>query len=476
MLHLRTIALLAAVVLAASLSGCNSLVGLPQASQTAAPTSLVAPMATTIPAAPTPTRRAAGVVQATTPAVQSQPQETQTEQTWPSPQPLATLGLASPTPTLLPQSERRAIFDSVWQKVEDNYLYADFNGADWNALRGQYEPEALAATTDEDFYNLLGAMVGQLKDGHSRYVSPDQARQEDALANGNDKYVGVGILTQSDATSLLVIQVFPGSPAEQAGVKPRDRILGVDGQPFTNADKEADKIRGPEGSTVQLTVRSPEQSPHQLTMQRRAVNARITAAGHRLEANPSIGYLSIPSLWAEDMDKQAQDQIEALMQGQAMTGLIIDLRRNSGGWRTVLKGILSQFTTGTVGSFYSQTNSYPLSIDKGPLYDRLKSLPVLMLVDKGTQSYAEVLAATMQAQGRVKVVGETTAGNTETIYPYNMPDGSRLWVAQEGFKLLDGTSLEGRGVIPDVVVSADWTNYQERDDPGILKAIELIGR
>jgi C-terminal processing protease CtpA/Prc len=98
----------------------------------------------------------------------------------------------------------------------------------------------------------------------------------------------------------------------------------------------------------------------------------------------------------------------------------------------------------------------------------------VLLVDQGTESYAEVMSASIQEKGRAKVVGVTTAGNTETIYAYNLEDGSRLWCAQEGFKLLDGTNLEGRGVIPDVTVNVDWTAFQEGDDPQILKAVDLL--
>ncbi len=101
-------------------------------------------------------------------------------------------------------------------------------------------------------------------------------------------------------------------------------------------------------------------------------------------------------------------------------------------------------------------------------------MPLVVLVDEQSQSYAEVLAAALQARGRAKVVGKRSAGNTETIYSYNFPDKSRLWVAQEGYRLPDGTNLEGRGVIPDVNIDVDWTQYSLETDPHVLKAVELL--
>jgi carboxyl-terminal processing protease len=67
------------------------------------------------------------------------------------------------------------------------------------------------------------------------------------------------------------------------------------------------------------------------------------------------------------------------------------------------------------------------------------------------------------------------SGNTETIYAHALRDGSRLWLAQEGFRLRDGSNLEGRGVVPDVLLDVDWTRYSEDDDPQLLEALRLLG-
>jgi C-terminal processing protease CtpA/Prc len=174
------------------------------------------------------------------------------------------------------------------------------------------------------------------------------------------------------------------------------------------------------------------------------------------------------------MADQVEAKLEELLSGPGLRGLIIDLRSNEGGWRNVLTGILGQFVSGRVGSFYTQERQYPLSIDRGSLNARLRDMPLVVLVDDNTQSYAEVLSGALQASGRAKVVGLTSAGNTETVYPYDFDDGSRLWVAQEGFRLPDGTNLEGQGVVPDFVMDTMWTDYSESDDPHIVKAIELL--
>ena len=388
----------------------------------------------------------------------------------------AQAAVLSPTATLMPVDHRRELFESVWQTVKDHYLYVDFHGVDWQALREQYEPKVMAASSAYEYYGLIADMVVQLNDEHSRFLSPWQAREEYELITGQTNYVGIGILSKPEQYTVLIVYVFPGSPAEQAGLKRRDRITAVDGVPFTDASRELDRIRGPEGTTVTVTVRSPGMSPRDVTIRRSAIRGTILPSAHRLDSDPSTGYLLIPDLFVEDMGLRVEDRLDALLQesGPQLQGLVIDLRANGGGLRSVLQHILAQFVTGEVGRFFSQKSEYPFRIAEGLYYDRLKAVRVVVLVDGGTESNAELLDAVLQNQHRARVVGTRTAGNTETVYPYDFEDGSRLWVAQEGFKLPDGTNLEGRGVIPDMTVNEDWTLYTEQQDPDILKAVELL--
>jgi len=358
--------------------------------------------------------------------------------------------------------------------VDDIYLYPDFNGLDWQAIHAEYEPKALAAATAPEFYSILSEMVDRLKDDHSVYLPPWAAREQDGRASGNTNYVGIGIVISTEQDSIVVLYVFPGSPAEEAGLKRRDRITAVDGEPFASPTAGPSKIRGPAGTLVTLTVRSPGQPPRNVAIERRGITGTIKPYGARLESSPRIGYLVIPDLWVKDISEWTEQELRELLDGEPLAGLIIDLRGNGGGFRRVLEGIVSQFVTGNMGEFYTQQTSYPLTVWTGKLFNQLRDVPLVVLVDKGTQSNAEILAAALQSKGRAKVVGVTTAGNTETIFAYELDDGSRLWVAQEGFKLTDGTNLEGRGVIPDAVIDLDWTNYSEQDDPHILKAIEIL--
>lgn len=442
----------------------------PTATTTATPTT--SPTAT---ATATPTETASPTATAT-PTETVTPTATATDRPTSTPTSDPALLTPQPTPTLSSFDEiRRAeLFDKVWGTVAAHYLYDDFGGVDWPALKDTYRPRALAASSTEEFYATLAAMIDELRDRHSRFENPQQAFVQQALATGRDAYVGVGVLTVPVEGGLLVTTIFRNSPAAEAQLQRRDIIVAVDGAPV-NAENSG--ISGPADTEVQLDVRSPDGTARSVTLRRRAVLAQYVPEVYLLP-DTRIGYVLIQSLWAQDMADNTEQALEALLtaNGDQLDGLIIDLRSNGGGWRSVLEGLLSTFVAGEVGAWWSQQASYPLTVAAKPLYERLKPLPVVVLVDRETESYAEVFAAVLQAQGRAQVVGVNTAGNTETIFAYDLDDASRLWVAQEGFKLPDGSNLEGRGVLPDHPIDVDWTRFSELNDPHIVKAIELIGQ
>lgn len=387
-----------------------------------------------------------------------------------APTPTAPAPKASPTPELTPTpmsaERRRQIFAEVWTTINEHYLYADFGGVDWAAARAEFEPRIEQTATDEGFYELVGQMVGRLGDDHSRFLPPQAAQRQDALSSGREEQVGIGVVALPLRDGLLIQHVFPDSPADRAGLQPRDRIVAIDGRAYTASD-----IQGPEGSKVRLTVVRPGAEVRDMVITRRRVEGRISPAARRLPGD--IGYIGVTTLWVNDMDQQLGAALADVVGSRPLRGLILDLRSNPGGWRNVLTGILRHFIAGEVGSFTSRKGDTPLVIEPGAGPD-LRGVPLVVLIDGGTASYAELIAAILQGQAGAVVVGAPSAGNTETIYSYELTGGARLWVAQEGFRLAGGADLEGVGVQPDIALLEDWTRFSEADDPGINEALRLL--
>jgi hypothetical protein len=115
----------------------------------------------------------------------------------------------------------------LWTTINDQYLYPDFNGQDWDAVYTEVRQQVEAGLSNQDFYLAMAEMVDRLGDDHSVYLSPEEVAAEDAEYAGNLNYVGIGILITAvpENGSGVILVVFPGSPAEQAGLQPRDNIL-----------------------------------------------------------------------------------------------------------------------------------------------------------------------------------------------------------------------------------------------------------
>lgn len=379
------------------------------------------------------------------------------------------LPTASAIPTVMTAGERRQIFDEVWNTVASEYLYADFHGVDWEALYVEYLPRIEADQSKEAFYATLVEMVGQLGDNHSRFVPPSAAQAEDASASGREMTVGIGVLVRPKHDGAFIQIVFPDSPAARSDLRPRDRIIAVDGRPYRIEDGD---LQGALGSEVRLTVVRPGEKLRDIVLVRQEVQSRILPYYRRFPGD--IGYVSVPTLWASDMGEQVSGALTDLVASGDLRGVILDVRANRGGWGEVLNDVLSHFVRGQVGVFFGRNHARPFVVAP-PAGPDLRQVELVVLIDSDTASYAEVLAAVLQHEAGAQVVGTRSAGNTETIYAHSFQDGSRLWLAQEGFRLQDGTNLEGDGVHPDVEVDIDWTRFSEDDDPQLLEALRLLG-
>lgn len=386
-----------------------------------------------------------------------------------------------PSPAELKARQQR-IFRRLWRIVNDRYIYPDFNGYDWRATRNTMNQRIAAGMSDDQFYEAMRQLIIALGDDHSQFLSPDEARSEDADYEGTGSYIGIGIVTavNRDKGYLYVLSVLPDSPAEQSGIRPHDHVLEIDGQPSVDAqgNSQAQLLRGPPGTVVRLRIRTPGMEPRLLELQREAVSS-VERIEYRVLAHDAggrrIGYLNIPSLFEESVLARSRQALRALMQAGPLDGLILDLRTNGGGTYGNLRGLLTLFTDGEVGYFATRSGTRtPIRVRANNIGNS-QHVPLAVLVGPATESFAEVLAGILQSRGRAALIGQHTAGNIETLLSHEFEDGSRLWLAEESFRLPDGSGWEGRGLEPDVYVDKNWDEYTMDDDPVLAAALEHLG-
>jgi carboxyl-terminal processing protease len=373
----------------------------------------------------------------------------------------------------IPEQLRIALFENVWTGIRDFYIDPDLHGLDWDAIGDEYAP--LVIQTDDAFqvYALLKEMVDLLEDPYTRFLSPADLGDPAAV---DPTYVGIGALVDTSASDqdgegLRILYVFQGASARDAGIDVRDRIVAVDGDPCARI---AD-IRGPEGTSVTLTVVSPGQEPRDVVVERRRIDPLTLPEAKRLGADQEVGYLRIPGLSGQEVI----DSVDAALTGFIDTDapieqLIIDLRSTNIGAPGVIVELLRHFVAGEVGSFHTRIGDQPIEVEPSVLFGEYARIPVAVLVDGASEAEAEQLAAILQDQGRATIIGQQTAGETHTTNSADLPDGSILQIVSVGFKLPDGETLEGVGVTPDLVVDEDWLDFPEADDPGILAALDVL--
>jgi len=320
-------------------------------------------------------------------------------------------------------------------------------------------------------------MVAELGDMHSRFESPQQAQQDDAALQGHTDYVGVGVAADflPADNRRVVIYTFPGSPAAKAGLQAHDSIVAADGQSlFDSQGNYKELIRGPEGTTVTLTIDRPGETPFDVTLTR----SHITGSepiDDCLIPGTRIAYLFLPSVDDETLPGQVQSALQAMMASGPLDGLVLDNRENVGGALNLGEEIMGYFTGGTQGYYVSHDGKSPMAITPEPIGNS-QTMPIVVLVGPDTASFGEIMSGVLQTDGRAKLVGQNTMGVVEILQQYSFADGSRAWIANGTFEPLNQPNdvWEGKGVTPNVSAPTRWDLYSPASDPALAVAVQLL--
>ena len=301
-------------------------------------------------------------------------------------------------------------FTEVYDIVEQNYA----------------EP----VNPDKAIYN--GAIPGMLHvlDPHSNFFDPKSYSllREDQRG----KYFGVGMTVGPRNNKVIVIAPFAGTPAYRAGIHPGDIIAAVDGKPTDNMTTSdvADLLKGPKGTTVHITVlREAAEKPLEFTVVRDEI-PRYSVDLHFL-IRPGVGYMHIAQ-FNETTDKEVQEALDSFTQSGDMKGLILDLRQNPGGLLNEGVGVADKFLHKGQLIVSHHGRSSPERRYTAMHGDGGRDYPLVVLVNRGTASAAEIVAGAIQDHDRGLVVGEITFGKglVQTVYPLSNDTGLALTTAK----------------------------------------------
>jgi carboxyl-terminal processing protease len=356
------------------------------------------------------------------------------------------------TPPALAFTEEQKLFSQAWRIVSQSYIDDSFNHQNWWQLREKVLQKRL--DNREGTYSAIKNMLESLDDPFTRFLTPNQYRSLQVNTSGELSGVGLQIALDPETGELAVVAPIAGSPAEQAGIQPRDRILEIDGMLTSQLtlDEAASRMRGATGTKVTLKIQAKEGEPKsiELVRDRIALNP-VYAVLDSSQNNTPIGYIRLTQFSANAPSELAS--AIAQLEEQGAQGYILDLRNNPGGllqagieiaryWLDQGTVVYTVNRQGTLGSFEAY----------GPA---LTEDPLIVLVNQGTASASEILAGALQDNGRAKLVGEKTFGKGLIQSLFDLTDGSGLAVTVAKYETPKHRDIHKLGIQPDLEVSLD---------------------
>jgi carboxyl-terminal processing protease len=349
-------------------------------------------------------------------------------------------------------TEEQRLLAEVWRIVNHSYVDDTFNHQNWWFLREKLLKQPLKDR--EQTYKTISQMLAVLDDPFTRHLKPDQYRSLQVSTSGELTGVGLQIALDEQTGELQVIAPIAGSPADEAGIQPRDRIQQIDGIPTVKLtlDEAAARMRGPRGSTVSLTVARDGEPGREvkLVRDRIALNP-VIAELHSGPKDTKVGYIRLNQFSANAPIELAH--AVARLEQQGADSYILDLRNNPGGllqagidiarlWLDQGTIVYTVNRQGIIGSFDAKGSA-------------LTGDPLAVLVNRGTASASEILAGALQDNHRAFLVGEKTFGKGLIQSLFDLSDGSGLAVTVAKYETPNHHDINKLGITPDRVVNLE---------------------
>jgi carboxyl-terminal processing protease len=339
-----------------------------------------------------------------------------------------------PVPAQLSADDQRA-FGVVWETLTE--LERDYNRPD------KLNADKLAAGAAK-------GMVDAAGDPYTTLSSPQQSDLTAAQLRGS--FDGIGVELDRRDGQLKVVSPIAGSPAERAGVRSGDVILAVDGQDVTalSMDTISGRIRGPRGTSVALGLLR-DGARLDVTVARDTIRVE-SVRGRLLSGDTPLAYLRI-STFSEPTSQQLREQLGPLLV-QGSRGVVLDLRGNPGGYLTSAVDVTSVFVKDGVVLFQERGGADQVRRTfRTTGNPQAPDVPIVVLVDRGSASAAEIVAAALRDNNRAVLIGEKTFGKGTVQELHKLSDDSQLRVTVAQWLTPSGQAVQGEGLVPDLEVT-----------------------
>ncbi|XP_020112924.1 carboxyl-terminal-processing peptidase 2, chloroplastic isoform X2 [Ananas comosus] len=353
-------------------------------------------------------------------------------------------------------TDENLLFLEAWRTVDRAYYDKTFNGQSWfryreTALRN--EP----MNTREETYAAIKKMLSTLDDPFTRFLEPEKFKNLRSGTQGALTGVGLSIgyptALNGSPTGLVVMSSTPGGPAEKAGIVPGDIILAINDVSTEDMDiyEAADRLQGPEGSSVDLAVRSGSEIRHLVLKREKVtlnpVKSRLCEIPDSGRDSARIGYIKLTS-FNQNASGAVKEAIETLRKNNVKS-FVLDLRNNSGGLFPEGIEIAKMWLEKGVIVYICDSRGVRDIYEADGVNTVAASEPLVVLVNRGTASASEILAGALKDNKRAVIYGEPTFGKGKIQSVFELSDGSGLTVTVARYETPAHTDIDKVGIIPD---------------------------
>ena len=363
---------------------------------------------------------------------------------------------------------------TVTNKANPKDVNVDFS-LFWNVFESlpQKYLDKSAIDPQKMMYGAISGMVRSLGDPYTAFLDPSQNDAVKAQISGT--YQGVGIqLGFNKDQRLAVIAPIKDSPADKAGVLAKDLILKIDDRDTSDMTlpEAVNLIRGDAGTSVRLEFfREGESKPIEKTIQRAQINVKSVLVDYKkAKSGKQVAILTVTT-FGEKTDEEWDNAISEILY-RKVDAVIVDMRNNPGGLLSASQHLAGEFVQGTVvKQEFSDGSQASLPSDHN---GRLLKMPMVVLVNGGSASAAEIFSGAMQDYNRGKLVGEKTFGKGTVQDVVDLPGGAGLHVTIAKWLTPKGNSIHHVGITPDITVELKQEDRDNGRDPQLDKALELL--
>jgi carboxyl-terminal processing protease len=329
--------------------------------------------------------------------------------------------------------ESVALFVEALRAVQDDYVDQE------------------AVDPEEQTYGAIKGMIDSLGDeGHTRFLSPEEVEKSREAVSST--YVGIGVRLEEKDDEIVVKASMDGSPAEETGIQSGDVLVAVDGESIKGEEFEeiGQKIRGPEETYVDLTVLRDEEE-REFIVERAELEMPVSSWS--LIPDTDMAHLRLSSFSENSAEKLEGEIIEA--QSAGAERFVLDLRDNPGGLVEQAEEVAALFLPAGSGVYIRKDADGSEEETSVPEDNEPLDAPLVVLVNEGSSSSAEIVAGALRDNGRAQVVGETSFGTGTVLSEYPLSDGSALLLGVAEWLTPNGDSIRGAGIEPDVEVELE---------------------